>query len=357
MISRFFCAVALALLAGCGGGGTGGNTPNGDLALSYSYAPNPMPFQRFTPLSIKPYLAALGSNKAHFNLASGRLPDGLQLSESTGEISGVPTSLQTTAPFSIALHVDGFSGSLTSALQLSFVDVKFYYGGSPIRRQLGEPIASGTLSVAASKLLEHPESTVGALAFSVDPATPLPAGLSLNPATGEITGAPMQLLPAPSDVTIRIVLNYGGASYSYSTVVNLTVYAPFFVAGYPQTPGTTFTFYADNNKVFNSGTPRVIGGYAGDTVDNFQLVLNGPNPNIQSAINALPTGLVFDSATGVISGTPNVVHTANVFGKPCTASDLANRSCPQLYWTTVSATVHRGSYSEKVNIPVSFDMN
>lgn len=117
MFKRVLCAIALVLLAGCGGGGEG-NTPNGDLAVYYSYSVVPLTFQRFTPLSIKPDLGQLDSNKPHFGVSSGRLPDGLKLNENTGEITGVPTSLQNDVRFSIGLRVAGFTGELKGSCGL-----------------------------------------------------------------------------------------------------------------------------------------------------------------------------------------------------------------------------------------------
>lgn len=350
MFKRVLCAIALVLLAGCGGAGEG-NTPNGDLAVYYSYGSVPLTFQRFGPLSIKPDLGRLGSNKPHFRVISGRMPDGLQLNENTGEISGVPTSLQKDVRFSIGLRVDGFSGELKAELQISTIEVQFYYGHRQLKLQLGEAIPAGKVVIRASQTLEHPESTVGALTFSVDPATPLPPGLSLNVNTGEISGAPTQLT-AGSDVIVRIVLSYGGASYAYtSDTLKFIVYAPVYSMSYGQD-----SFYVINDKAFNSGAPFITQSMPGDTLDSFQIV---PDPSSLSkgwGIYGLPPELVFDPATGIISGVPAVPHPLNMWGNPCTPTDLAKRLCPQHYWTTVAAVFHRGTYSETRYVNMSFQV-
>lgn len=351
---RFLCAIAFVFLAGCGGADSSpkGNTPNGDLALSFSYSSVAWPFERFSPLSIKPNVGQLGKNKPHFKIVSGRLPDGLQLNEHTGEISGVPTSVQNYASLSIAISVEGFSGELKSSFVFSISDRNFYYGPT-VRLQLGETIPSKKLTPGSWNAQENPQPNGAKITFSIDPATPLPAGLNLNTATGEISGTPTELSPTAKDVNIRIAVNYNGVSYPYSAVASFIVYAPMISVNYARPAGSS-DFYVRNGMDFNSGAPRIVQGFAGDRIDDFQLVPNHSSIYNPSGTNSLPPGLVFDPATGVISGVPAAPHTLNRWGNPCTPSDLQNRSCPQQYWTSVSATFHRGAYSQKIYIDVFF---
>lgn len=236
-------------------------------------------------------------------------------------------------------------------MRFSITELKFSYGNPPIKLQLGETLRSKVVA-GISTTLESREPTAGTLAFSVDPAAPLPEGLVLNASTGEITGTPTQLSP-PRDVIVRMSVSYGGVSNTYSATLNFSVYAPANYARYPQSPGSTY-IYVQNNKAFMSGVPEIVGGYPGDTLDSFQIVPNAPGLYAEQGINDLPAGLVFDPATGIISGVPAVAHPLNTWGNPCTAIDLANRSCPQYYWTTVSAVFHRGTYSTTKYMSVRF---
>ncbi len=131
-----------------------------------------------------------------------------------------------------------------------------------------------------------PASYLGDLtrSFSVSPA--LPAGLTLDPSTGAITGAPADLLP-PGTYTIT-ARNAGGETQSVLTI-----------AVNPQAPcGLTFLeegikYIGQISQVLNS--PSFTCGFPGTPVDTWTI-----EP-------ALPVGLTLDPVTGVISGVPTEV--------------------------------------------------
>ena len=120
--------------------------------------------------------------------------------------------------------------------------------------------------------------------FSISPA--LPAGLAFDTDTGEITGTPT----ADAIATVYTVTATNSAG---STSVTLTITV---------VPSGSAVGYADNPASYFLGLPIVpnviVGGASGATY----------------AIDpALPSGLAFDGASGLISGTPNAASALTVY--------------------------------------------
>jgi hypothetical protein len=124
-------------------------------------------------------LSATGSNigSKSFTVTAGTLPAGLSLGASTGTISGTPTASGAYS-FSIAVSTNGvtsapqaYSGTITAQLVITTTSLPAPVVGVPYRQTIATMGATG------------------ALTFSIS-AGALPAGLSLNSATGEISGTP-----------------------------------------------------------------------------------------------------------------------------------------------------------------------
>ena len=329
--SRAVAALLFLLLTACGGGGDGTpNTSEGNLAVAYSY-PYPT-VQRFSLVSIKPTVNQLGSNTPHFSIVSGSLPAGLQFNGSTGEISGVPTGNFAT-PLTIALTVDGFSGSLSASTVITVHDFWFMYLGSPYGLVVGDPIVAGTTTPASAPL-----AAGATVAFSVDTSSPLPTGLAVNSATGEITGASFQLA-ANTDSRVNATLTYGGVTYNYFATVTFGVRVPFATFSYHgngSTVGSLFAFYGPANQALTGGAPvlSTTPTVPGDTLDGFALVNDG-HDYFPAGVNTLPPGVSLNPTTGLLSGAPTV---------------------PGQYWVNVSATFHRGVYSTPLTSLVFFNI-
>ena len=142
------------------------------------------------------------------------------------------------------------------------------------------PIAVYTMGT--SILNDSPSSTGGAVvSYMVSPA--LPAGLSLNPTTGVISGTPTALTAA-ANYTITAT-NSGG---SISATLNLTVNAA----------APTGLTYSQNPLV----------GINGTAITADMPTSSGGAVVSYSIAPALPAGLSFDATTGVISGTPTAIQ-------------------------------------------------
>ena len=196
------------------------------------------------------------------------LPAGLDLNPATGVISGGPIELS--PPTNHTVTATNSAGSATVTLRLVIEDAsprKLSYAANPAIYTRGMEIAVNT-----------PSSTGGAVVtYSIAPA--LPAGLSLDPATGVISGAPSEL----SAVTVYTVTatNSGGSA---TATVRITV----------QEMAPVELTYSDSSAIYTLEAP-----IAENTPSS-----TGGAVVAYSVTPALPAGLSLDPATGVISGTP-----------------------------------------------------
>ncbi len=191
-------------------------------------------------------------------------------------ISGTPTAVTANATYTITAN---YTGGVTAATTVT------------MKVNLAPPVISYTPStniyttgIAISSLT--PANTGGvAASYSIGPA--LPAGLTFNTITGVISGTPT----ATSLVTIYTIIatNAGGTG---STTVTLTVNPPAPVIKY--TPSANV--YPVGSTI-TSLTPANTGG----PVSSYSIDI------------ALPTGMLFNTTTGVISGTPTVITTITTY--------------------------------------------
>jgi hypothetical protein len=169
------------------------------------------------------------------------------------------------------------------------------YAASPFTLTKGTPMQSASATVTGT-----------VTSWSISPS--LPTGLSLNTSTGAITGTPTEV-KAQTDYTITATNNGGSTTGTIKITVNDVAPSNLSYAASPftLTKGTAMT----------SASPSISGG----TVVSWSI--SAP----------LPSNLSFNTSTGVISGTPNVIS-------------------PQANYT-ITATNTGGSTTTTVTITVS----
>lgn len=218
-------------------------------------------------------------------------PAWLTLDLGTGVLSGIPTE-STSAPIVIALTASN-SGGAGNPKNLSLAVAPA--PATPIIMSAltvsGRAGAAFTYQITAS---ETPTSFV---------ATGLPPGLSLDPATGQITGTPTS--SNAFNVSVRAA-NTGGLGAPATLVVNI---APALLA-----PAITSA---------SSATAQV------GVAFSYQIVAtNGPIVSYAANTNQLPVGLSLNTATGVLSGTPS--DNPRVYRIELTATNAGGTSLPQV---------------------------
>jgi hypothetical protein len=130
------------------------------------------------------------------------------------------------------------------------------------------------MEVGVPYVLDRPAVTGTVTGYSVSPA--LPAGVSLNLSTGLISGTPQ--IPSPETGFTITASNDGGSA---TTTIYVTVFVP--------PSGLTYA--------------SPVNGTVGVALTELAPALNGNADNF-SVLPALPAGVVLESTTGVVSGTP-----------------------------------------------------
>ncbi|RDS81425.1 putative Ig domain-containing protein [Dyella psychrodurans] len=212
--------------------------------------------------------ASGGTSPYTFAITSGSLPGGMTLS-SSGVLSGTPTSSGT---FSFSVTATDAHGFTSSAANYSItID-------PPLSWAPSNP-PGGTVGLSYSTTLATASGGGTPYTYSVSSGS-LPAGLSLNSASGAITGTPT----AGGTFSVAFkVTDANGASITSSTF-SMTIAAPTLSTSPATLPNAT------QNAAY-SQTMTTSGGTAPYTY----AVSSG----------ALPTGMTL-SSNGVLSGTPTV---------------------------------------------------
>jgi large repetitive protein len=208
-------------------------------------------------------LSAQGGGTQTWSLLSGALPAGLQLS-SNGLISGTPTA---TGDFTFKVQVSDGTRVASQTYTLSVVaPLKI----SPVTVPAGEVARTFKLELAAS-------GGKSAYKWSVAPGSALPAGVTLDPATGVISGRPT----APGTYPVKLTV---------TDSLGLTATVDVKLTFAPQLELTSKTLRAA--KVGRAFLARLA-------------VSGGVAPRSWSLVRgSLPAGIHFSKRTGTFSGTP-----------------------------------------------------
>ncbi|MFI5159897.1 MAG: putative Ig domain-containing protein [Sphingobacteriales bacterium] len=263
------------------------------------------PFTYYTGQTIASLTPTVTNSPTSYSI-SPALPAGLVFNTGTGVISGTPTA--TSAATTYTITAMNASGSGNTTISIIVLASTISYTGSPYTFYNGTAIAT----LSPTEVGGNPTT------YGISPA--LPAGLSINTSTGDITGTPTA---TSATAAYTVTATYTGG-VTATTSINITVLAPTISYA-----GSPFTYVV--GTAISTLTPTVTGTPAGYSISP-----------------AISAGLSFSTATGVISGTPTATATATTY------TITANYAGGITATTTINVTVNPAkpviSYSPSVNV-------
>ncbi len=242
---------------------------------------------------------------------SPALPNGLSIDANSGTISGTPTAVTASKPYSVTA-TNGCSSTSKSLTIAVIAEVSSLSYSSPTATYCtGNAITQNTPTVSGG----------GTITYSVSPA--LPTGLNLSSTTGTITGTP-SVATAATNYTVTA----SNECSSAQTVVNITVITGVSGLNYTTSSAT----YCTNIAI----TPNTVSGITGDGTITY------------SVSPALPNGLSIDPNTGEISGTPTAVTASKTYTVTATNS-CSSTNTGLTIAVTLTPTVINASTKEICN--------
>ena len=246
---------------------------------------------------------------------SPALPAGLSLNTSTGVISGTPTAVAATASYTVTA-VNSL-GSTTVGLSITV------NAASQAPAGLTYSVNPAIYTVGVTITPNVPSSSGGAVvSYSVSPS--LPAGLSFDTVTGQISGTPSSASPA---ITYAVTATNADGSATAGLAITVS-------AGVLPPSGLT---YSVNPAVYTTGTA---------------ISSNTPSSSGSAVVSyavspALPAGLSLNTSTGVISGTPSVDAATATY--TVTATNSAGSTTVGLSVTVNAAVIAPSGLTYSVN--------
>jgi hypothetical protein len=217
--------------------------------------------------------AAGGITPYSWTVTTGSLPAGLVLNGATGVISGTPTA-SGTSNFTVTVTDSETPTAKTATANLTIVV-------NPAVIVTTTSLPAGVIGTAYSQAL----GASGGIAPYTWTASVLPAGLSLNAATGVISGTPSGTFTGTLNITVTVTDSESPTKKSAAANLSITISAP----------------------TLSVTTTTLAGGTIGNAYTNQTLQAAGGISPYSWAVTtgSLPTGLTLNAATGVISGTPS----------------------------------------------------
>jgi outer membrane autotransporter protein len=244
--------------------------------------------------------ASGGTAPYTFAVTAGATPAGLSFS-AAGVLSGTPTASGTFNFTVTATDGNGFDGARAYTVTV----------GAPtlVLTPASQPAAHVDQAYSASF------STSGGTApYHYTVTGSLPTGLSLAD-NGTLSGTPTQAGNFP--VAIHVTDSSSGAGSPFTATVNLTLTVdadPLVLT--PAGSALTATYGASNSIAFASS--------------------GGSAPRTLSLAGALPAGMSFDAASGVLSGTPTVIGSF-AFTVTVTDASVSPATLSRNYTLTIAA--------------------
>jgi hypothetical protein len=260
----------------------------GSTMLSQNHAATP-----FTPVT-----GSGGTGILTYSI-SPTLPAGLSFSSTTGAITGTPTAISGATTYTVTV-TDANSATATATFSLTV------NGAVTAAQTIGATTLSQNHAATSFTPIIGSGGT-GTLIYSVSPT--LPAGLSLNSATGTITGTPTVVSGATTYTVTVTDANGATATATFVLTINGAVTATQAIPTSVLAVYQAVTF----SPVVGTG---------------------GTSPITYRVSPTLPAGLNLNSNTGAVAGTPTAISTATTY--TVTVTDANNATATATFVLTVN---------------------
>jgi hypothetical protein len=255
---------------------SGGSTSFGVSITVNAVAPNSLSYTSPNVFTVGTSISSLSPTISGSVLSysiSPNLPSGLNFDTTSGVISGTPTTISSVQIYTVTGMNSGGSTSFGISITVNAVAPNSLSYASPNVFTVGTSISSLSPTVSGS-----------VLSYSISPN--LPSGLNFNTTSGVISGTPTVVSSIETYVVTAI--NSGGST-SFGVSITVNAVAPNSLS------------YASPN-VFTVGT----------SISSLSPSVSG-NVSSYSISPNLPSGLNFDTTSGVISGTPTSVSSIGIY--------------------------------------------
>ncbi|MDR6642731.1 outer membrane autotransporter protein [Luteibacter sp. 1214] len=269
-------------------------------APSVTVAPATLPNPTVGAAYSQTVTASGGTAPYTFAVTAGATPSGLSLS-AAGVLSGTPTAAGTFNFTVTATDGNGFDGARAYTVTAG--------GPTLVLTPTSQPTGHVGQAYTASY-----STTGGTAPYHYTVTGNLPTGLSLAD-NGTLSGTPTQAGNFP--VAIHVTDSSTGAGSPFTATVNMTLAVdadPLVLT--PASPALTATYGVSNSITFTSS--------------------GGSAPRTLSLTGALPAGMSFDPASGVLSGTPTVTGSFP-FTVTVTDGSLTPATLSRNYTLTIAA--------------------
>ncbi len=238
--------------------------------------------------SFSPLTPSGGATPYTYSVTSGTLPAGLNLNTSSGTVTGTPTATYSTANIIFSVKdannvVAGTTSTVSFSVAAAAVPI------TATTTTTAQNLTVGTAMSSFSPLT--PSGGVTPYTFSITSGT-LPAGLSLDPSNGEVTGTPTATY-AVANVVFSVKDANNAVASTTSTVSFSVAAAPVAITATASTTAQSLTV----GTTMTSFSPLTPSG--GVTPYTFSI-----------ASGTLPAGLNLDHSSGVVTGTPTATYAA-----------------------------------------------
>ena len=257
------------------------------------------------------------------------LPEGVSIDSQSGAISGILPRVTANTEYTIVVTARDLENASSASLTFLLTVINSI-NEAPTSTAITDRTANEAEAYLYDVHLNFSDPNNDVLSFS---ASGLPTGVSIDPATGIISGT-LPILYTDTPYSITVTAKDAGALESRQTFT-LTVV----------------------NSINEAPTSTAIADQAADEAERYFLDVHlnflDPNDDVLSySASGLPAGVGIDSATGVISGILPRVANSTTYQVYITARDTHNAPTDQAFNLAVNDSINDAPSTPKLHSPL-----